>query len=384
MSAQPDSRNPETAARTPAPTHLIVGTTPQAEWRTLLPLMEAAGCRLAEEDQLDQWRAKALGDARKPYGAAKSLIQQTPAPAILPVGDEGSGELLESWVRDFDETLLLVFHTRPEKAIERAMAQGEEPDAALRTWSKAAERLLAVVRRNRRRVRVFDVDCARAAPEAFSQECEHHLGLMIPPTAVGVPTKSTEPENALHHLIANQAVMQTPDAQDLASELEASSLPIAESGKTLAVDVAGVYRNFEHRLQTEKLERENLESSVKQAVDQTTEANNKLEAAESRARELEEESELLLMQLHQVQEELETYYLEARDLQEQVQKRDRAIEQKNRKLKEFAAKNRKLNKQLDDKKKRISNIARSTSWRLTLPLRVFKRLLGRLTGKRKG
>src|SRR5690606_13527608 len=96
--------------------------------------------------------------------------------------------------------------------------------------------------------------------------------------------------------------------------------------------------------------------------------------------ELREENELLMLQMHQLQEELESYYLEL-----QRTKLDRVdakeIEVLQRELKEARKdrekadrRARRLKKALKASSESIEAMQRSTSWRVTRPLRFVSRI----------
>lgn len=94
------------------------------------------------------------------------------------------------------------------------------------------------------------------------------------------------------------------------------------------------------------------------------------QAGESARSDLAEENELLLLQLHQVQEELDRYYLELQD----ALKRRSSLEKRLTGCKEELEKRE---RELENARRKIEDFRRSTSWRITLPVRILGRLASR-------
>lgn len=243
-----------------------------------------------------------------------------------------------------DDELLLLCHTRPEYAVARAMEEGRMPSEGLASWREAAEAIMRAFRRRREKTVVVDAALAAREPKAFVEACAARFDIRAttPPIPAAGDLEYGQADD-FRSLIATQVVSQDPAIPDLLRELEAASVPLGESDEPPRLDGDRLWSAYQ-------------------------------DLQEARGQELQdvrEENELLLLQLHQVQEELESYYLEFKGGQKRAdEQKKRADEQK---------------KRADARKKRINQIRRSTSWRITMPLRVLKRLAtgNALRGRRK-
>jgi len=250
--------------------HLLVGHTPYSDPQPLEAMLEScAGQRL------DAAAVQSGPDATR-------LPAATPgAPVLIPGAAGGGPERIGEWTESTDTAHLVIFQTRPEAAIARALVDDDTTvTAAAEAWAAAARALLATVRRNRRRTTLFDADAARNHPDAFTAALAESLDVnrpeARPPTA-----KNETGVDELHRTIAAQAVARSTELQDLRDELEAASIPLADQPAEPEPDCDLALQSFRDQQQ-----------------------------ARAKAR---EENELLLYQLHQAQKELESYYREAQE-----------------------------------------------------------------------
>lgn len=302
--------------------YLIVGSTPASDWERVLPLLTRAGCAVP-----------AMVGSSLEQACAELLGNPVAAPTVLATGDNAAAQHLDLAEKEFAAARLLLFHSRPEPALVQAMDDNREPREALEKWQQAAEQLLQVHKHNRKRTSLIDIDCALAAPELFMRACHDHLGLKkTSPPNDHQPTGENTDSNDLHHLIAAQMVAQSPRIGELIAELEASSLPLAEPTPP-TVDCEKIYQDYRNLKQ-----------------------------------QLEEENELLLLQLHQVQEELESYYL-------QLQSEQKKHRQAKTELAALKKDKKTLQKDLKSQKARYDRVKKSTSWKITSPLRKAVKLL---------
>ena len=218
-----------------------------------------------------------------------------------------------------DKELLLLCHTRPEYAVAHAVENGKSPAEALAHWRDGADAIMRAFRRRRERTVVVDGLQALRHPQAFATACTERFGISLADQQLPAAREpDRENRDDLSLLIATQLVAQDAAMADLLGELEAASIPLDEPEQAPQLD------------------------------------SERLQALHREFGDVHEENELLLLQLHQVQEELETYYLEYKAAQQQAEKNKKAA---------------------DEYKKQINRMRYSTSWRITMPIRVLMRLL---------
>ena len=338
--------------------HLLVGSLPANDQRDFQPLLEGLGLRVAGEEAIQQWLAAA--NAANGH-LAQEVARLFASSTVMPLDLNGSAHLLGKAMEQIESAQSLIFHARPETVLLRAMEEGSSLTEALHNWCDLAAQVLDLYRHNRRRVMLVSSEAARSNPAEFSRACSKHFGLQGTPDDASRPTLTSGPQEEIHRLIAAQMIAQSPTAQDLVVELEASSVPLGEPHGLPVVDCEQVYRQLREMT-----------------------ASKSGEEAELQLHDAREENELLLLHLHQVQEELESYYLDLRKeqekemaLQETIAKRNEtiknknvAIEKKEQKYQDMLAQKKKLDKQLE-------TLRHSLSWRITRPVRAIRRVFKR-------
>lgn len=233
---------------------------------------------------------------------------------------------------------VLFLYRRPESAALAALAESncEGVAQALSEWHAAVEAMLALFRRNRRRITLVDAEAALANPQTFASQLSTRTGATI--ETMQAPSESAAVSAQLmDRAIATFAAQNTAAVQELTGELEASSLALAR-------EVADPIPPVDDLLAAYAEQREVREHTLSQ---------------------LQDENELLLLQLHQVQEEFEQYFLENQD------KDKRFTELRNEKAK-LEKTNRYLEDQLERATRNLEDIKKSLSWRLTVPLRSLR------------
>jgi len=260
---------------------------------------------------------------------------------------ELNAEALEVRLQKDSEVHLLLFFRSPLPLLSEGMKQGRTPDDILSDWVQTTKALLAVIRRYRRRMTLIETTHASLHPTDFIQRLSQRLGLSLT-CAAQAETRRLEDGDAMHLLIAQAAVQGNPHARQLASELQATALPIG-SEDCLRPTAASAWAAFQECLE-------------------------RVEAKSEEQSDLKEENELLLLQLHQVQEELESYYLENRSFDRIHDKLQHEIETLKRELQE-------AKEEMWIHRRAAHYMRNSISWRITRPLRV---LLGLVRGKRRG
>lgn len=236
---------------------------------------------------------------------------------------------------------LLLFYQAAVPVLAEAMGQGSSPDEALNEWLAQAEAILAVIRQNRRRITLMEMTLAMQDPATLVERLGQRLGLALK-APLSESVRNTFDQDAIYRLIAHAAVMNNTQARLAAAELQATALPVGTEELSLP-EALSAWQAYQQRAEPQQ--------------------SGDLE-------ELKEENELLLLQLHQVQEELESYYLEGRDLDSSYQQ----LEAQNKKLEK---ERRALKQRAEVLQKKIEDMRKSSSWRLTKPLRGVNKLFKR-------
>lgn len=262
-----------------------------------------------------------------------------------PVTDGGLHHI-EPHLKERADAHLLLFYQAPAIVLAESMGNDCSPDDALADWLESIEAMLAVVRQNRRRITLVEMTLAQQHPASLLDRLNQRLSLSLSKWQGGAASQPKELD-PVHLLIAQNAVLTNTNARRLASELQATALPIGNESSLLP-DSLSAWNTYNQ--------------GIKMAEARPVQANE--------FEELKEENELLLLQLHQVQEELESYYLTNLDLEKKTSKQSK-LEKENRVLQQRA--------QVLSQK--IDNMRQSKSWKITKPLRGFTKLFKRNRNK---
>ena len=319
----------------------IVAATFGVDLQPLFAMFRCANCNVVDADTVRQ-SFKAFGDLSALVDDAKKKPGGD-APQIVPVVDPENVETLAK-AKVVEGCGFLLFQSRPEAALLDAMAEGCSTSEALERWERSARSLLQIYYRNRRTATVLSYEVLRRYPQKSVGHLRQCLGIDIDVEG------STTVINAINdgkvsearRLVAMQIVSQSANVRDVMDELDAC-LPV-----DLSVDDA--ITSIDLELACEELVQNGLHGTVRS--------------------DLAEENELLLLQLRQVQEEVDRYYLE---LQDSVKRRS-SLEKRLNECKETLGTRE---GELEDAKRRIEDFTRSTSWRITLPIRVLGRFASR-------
>lgn len=187
----------------------------------------------------------------------------------------------------------LLLYLAPREVLCRAMTDGIAPAAALEAWRSDARALLALSRRDRRRVRLAEIGAARANPAAFAAA----LGLDAAPDPA-----PPDPRDALLDLLAGQTLAGDATTRAMAAELEAASLDLTGGTGGASPDPEEAFRSLtDLRQETVLLRQQNR--SMREEME--TLAEGRAQDAET-ARRAALETELLQAQNRSMQEEMET------------------------------------------------------------------------------
>lgn len=358
----------------PPPSLLIVGSTPGAELPELLKILNHMGGHVLPPDATPRWQAL-LEDFNGAVSAVERFekaLDPAQKPALLPVAFDIKLPSLQQVMANLDNVALLLFYSRPEAFLMKAMSAETSAAMALAKWCTASESMLKTIQRYRSRTVLFNSESAFRSAAAFKDLCWERFRLKgRSEDMISVPPR--KPVSAVHQLIAAQMVVQSAEVQDLLDELEASAVP----SDTLSV-----------------MPKVNCEDALAEWRGQ------------GESDQLKEVNELLLMQLHQVQEELESHYLRLHETEKKLREteeklreteeklgeteeklgetrgeltsRNALIERRNKSLedkdKTSRAKVNELERHLAETRDTLTRIRQSLSWKLTKPLRDIRGL----------
>lgn len=247
-------------------------------------------------------------------------------PGLVELPGRQDLEAVAEWLRGNEDAHLLLLFNAPVPWIARKITNGIEPAEALGQWRSDAEHILAVVRRNRRRLSLLPLEGPLANPAAFMQTLSERFGLAIQvPQSIEQPP---EPPGPIFRMMAENAVWQSAEARHLAAELEANALPMPPAHELMLPAVDEVYQEFTQTVDRTHARKEEYKTQLKKAREHLQAKEQEKAKALEPLKELEEENELLLQQLHQVQEELEGQFQESRELSEKLKEAEAAAVEK--------------------------------------------------------
>lgn len=242
---------------------------------------------------------------------------------------------------------ILVLYVRPDRELAAALAAGVPLTNALEACREEVDTLLALVRRDRKRVFLVERSLADIDPGSLAEVLRARLGSCFPNVTKFASIETTQPPE-LERALALLALLERPDLRRLHAELEASSIFVPSSQP--------------NRLQAE--------FAIEELAALRKEAFGGREVVS-----LSEENRSLLDRLFKVQDELEVITRSnaalsngQRELAEQLSQARAAAEAGSRREEKVT--------------KSLQAVYASTSWRLTKPVRAAAAAIrGLLPGK---
>ena len=279
-------------------------------------------------------------------------------PTLAAEDDPGPMAGWSDWLMERPQSHLLLLVPLPAVAVARSLGEGAVPKTALGQWLESAGTVLDVVRGQRRRVSLVFAEQVLAVPQAFLEALSQRLQLQLRSSVLTDLPPPGLPD-ALLHMMAENAIRQSGEARNIASELEANALPLTVADVRSAPQIEQVFNEYRDRIDTaahdgQKLREENalLLAQLQEAQSQARQAEErtaKVRKGDARLHDLEEENQLLLQQVHQVQEELEHLYLQSVQTNS-----DELLE---------------MQRRLQAAEDTVQALYNSKSWKLTRPLR---------------
>lgn len=189
----------------------------------------------------------------------------------------------------------------PSDMLAEALASGQPPGPVLETWQETASALLALFRRNRRRlVLLSEAALASDDPETRVQ-LHDRLGLSGGPGLPAAPARATGED--LPRLLAWLAVPQLDQLRPLLSELEASSIfcprPAFDPAR---LEGAGHRLSQDHERQSLLTDQLRLDQRARET--DLTEIRRQSQAAETRNKELAAQNETLRSKIDAQQKQI--------------------------------------------------------------------------------
>lgn len=148
---------------------------------------------------------------------------------------------LDPRLEDLPAAGLLLLYLSPAETLCRAMAAQTPPSGALAAWRSRAEDILALNRRDRRRVRLLEIGAGRANPDMFRR----HFDL---PQA---EMSALPPQDQVLGLMADQVIGGDPQARRIQGELEAASLDCT-GGEQAAESPDAAFFAYQHVCQAQQ------------------------------------------------------------------------------------------------------------------------------------
>ncbi|OJY28921.1 MAG: hypothetical protein BGP11_19310 [Rhodobacterales bacterium 65-51] len=189
----------------------------------------------------------------------------------------------------------------PSDMLAEALVSGQPPGPVLETWQETASALLALFRRNRRRlVLLSEAALASDDPETRAQ-LHDRLGLTGGPGLPTAPARATGED--LPRLLAWLAVPQLDQLRPLLSELEASSIfcprPAFDPAR---LEGAGHRLSQDHERQSLLTDQLRLDQRARET--DLTEIRRQSQAAETRNKELAAQNETLRSKIDALQKQI--------------------------------------------------------------------------------
>lgn len=299
--------------------------------------------------------------------------------ADLPGPDSGVGNIL------------LLYRSAPQTLCQ-AMADGASPGAALDAWRDQTRAILALNRRNRRRVQVMETAAAQRHPKAFRS----HFGL---PEGDGpAAVLRNDQADIFLMLLAQRLLFADPQSRTLLAELEAVSISLSGAAPPEDGDPDAAFLAYQSLRKAQddadalRLENQRLEQEMAARDDQLLTRQHSVDLLQAQARAMQEELEGLArrqIELEQTASQVPALRRQNADKENSLRAadamlrtlegyRDALTADLTRTRRELAASRRDNSAKqagIEQLETRLRDLESSRSYRLTAPLRRIRSLI---------
>lgn len=317
--------------------YLLAGTMSVSDMQAMNALLEGVDCAQATSSVVELFAAALQSGGKLSIASAPGRpVSITECIAV---------DLSHSKPVKFNQSTVgvLLFYRRPQVVVAEALDAGTDARAALDEWCRTARNVFDLLKRNRRRGLLVDIDSALANQEVFLGAVTQEFGL-----------SSSKPRRSLvfrprprsyAEVFARQVIAESDEATSLASKLAASETRLP--GSETVLDPESIY----------------------------AELRAGMAEAELRLETLIDENELLHAQLESVQEELQEKYFEILEQREKYARMKGFHKGKKQELLERQKQLKVVRKERDELKNRLERVHRSIYWRVAFPIRWLVRIL---------
>lgn len=235
--------------------------------------------------------------------------------------------------------------------LQEQMATGTPPSVALAQWLEQAEVFLRCLRVHRTWVLSVALDQMMRAPQALRTRLQDKYASVFRNDAPG-PVAADHSHDPAVHFLAMNTFMKSAPARRMQAELEASSTAIGAKTALKTPDIDDVFRDL-HAARAQQV-KQGEQIAAKERDIETTQAELTQARQDTRA---------ARNQLQWTRKELETSMSQA----------DTAIKD----CAQLSLNTQELHGTLVERDAHIEALYRSTSWRVTRPLRFVRRLFGK-------
>ncbi len=255
--------------------------------------------------------------------------------------DPANVDFIQSQV-GYDESFrVLIFIETLESVLARSLADGQPAMETARQWVTIVEPLLAMCRADRSRVRIIATDDAIHAPACFAEYLSETLGWPLS-YANDLNVDAKHRWDDFYLMVATQYVREQFDLNEFAQELDISRDFHPARRPRIEVDWSAVLSDVE------TVRRENC---------------------------------VLVELLHKLQMDLEHNVLQLKAQEDSTRDMSRKLAESEARQNESIQKIVGLERRLANRTRALENMMKSTSWKITKPLRSTMELLKRVIGR---
>ena len=209
---------------------LIIATGwPTSSWEPVRTCLERSGLHRIASSGRAGGENILVGFQRAVHSSGNSnveMVAQQLAEDLPPAAAVQEPQVLARWAITQRNTTFLIFYSRFQDALARALERDEDPDDFGEDWWRANLAMLNFQRANRSRCLVFDCEAVLLHALTFDQICaKQGLDLSLQVSRLTPHSELTLPR-ALDVLIAQNLLGASPKLARLDAELEATAFPL--------------------------------------------------------------------------------------------------------------------------------------------------------------